>query len=302
MSPTPALRRTALALLIGVGAIVTPAAAASPAACAEAADGPRAGLVIDTGARVLTYCVRLDGTQVSGIHLIELAAAQDGLDYAFGFGGAAVCRLAGVGVDGGDCFAAFPEFWGYWHGDGHGGWAWAPTGASAYRVADGGLEGWSWGSGASAATHAAPPTTAIGDVCVATPDPSPAPGGGAGDQGGAGSNDGGTGGAAEGGGAAGGAGAPAPSAGAAPGAGGEGGGDAGGGADAGKASSAPTTSPPSPSAASIEPTPSEDGTVRAAAEDAADRAPVPGVVGALAVIATLAVGGWWRIRRPRASR
>ena len=41
-----------------------------------------------------------------------------GSTYGFGLGGAAVCQLAGVGPAGSDCFAQYPDFWGYWHGTG----------------------------------------------------------------------------------------------------------------------------------------------------------------------------------------
>jgi hypothetical protein len=123
---------------------------------------------------VLRLCIALDAASVSGIHLIELAGRQHGLHYSLGFGGQAVCSLAGVGVTGGDCFAEYPEFWAYWHGDWHGGWSWASSGAGSARVRNGGVEGWVWGVGDSAATHDRPPPTRIDDVC-STREPSPSP-------------------------------------------------------------------------------------------------------------------------------
>jgi hypothetical protein len=134
-------------------------------------------LVVDNGARVQRFCVALDGTTVSGIHLVELASAQHGLSYSLGFGKQAICQLDGVGVSGGDCFAEYPDFWGYWHGDGSGAWTWANGGAATYRVGDGDVEGWVWGSGDSGSTHRAPPATRADDVCapVASPEPSPPP-------------------------------------------------------------------------------------------------------------------------------
>jgi hypothetical protein len=140
-------------------------------ACA-AATGPHAALVIETGTRDVQLCVALDAPSVSGTHLIELAGAQQHLAYAFGSGGQAVCRLAGTGPQGDDCFADYPDFWGYWRSDGGAAWTWSSTGAASTGVGDGDLEGWVWGSGDTGSTHARPPALAIADVCV-TPSPSP---------------------------------------------------------------------------------------------------------------------------------
>ncbi len=150
-----------LAMLIGVA---LPVASAPGVACASEAY-PTAALVVDNGKRVLTMCVALDDESVSGLHLIELAGAQHGLSYGFGMGGLAVCRLDGVGPAGDDCFADYPEYWGYWHGDGKGGWAWASTGAGGYQVSDGDVEGWVWGEGDTGQSHEAPPPLAHDDVC-----------------------------------------------------------------------------------------------------------------------------------------
>jgi hypothetical protein len=162
-----------LAAAIVLATIAAPAAIGGAAACAQ--DGPRAGLVVDTGVRVTELCVALDAAEVSGLHLIELAAAQHGLPYGFGLGGQAVCRLDGVGPAGDDCFAEYPEYWGYWHGDGRGGWTWASTGAGSYRVGDGDLEGWAWGSGDTGSSHRRPPAVAIDDLCESVAPPRPEP-------------------------------------------------------------------------------------------------------------------------------
>jgi hypothetical protein len=171
--------RAILAICLGLGLAflgptVVPAALGAAASCAAAADGPHAGLVVDTGGRTTTYCVALDADRVSGIHLIELAASQYGLQYRLGFGGKAVCQLDGVGPNGDDCFAQSPSFWGYWHGDGGNGWDWASQGAGSSSVADGGMDGWSWGTGMNGATHPPPPALGFDDVCTPHP-PSPSP-------------------------------------------------------------------------------------------------------------------------------
>jgi hypothetical protein len=174
------LRRPVAAALL-IGAALTPAtlpAVTRAAPACAAAVGPHAALVVETGSRDLRLCVALDAPSVSGTHLIELAGEQQHLVYAFGSGGEAVCRLAGVGPQGDDCFADYPDFWGYWRGDegGQSGWTWSSTGAASTTVGDGDLEGWVWGSGDTGSTHARPPTLTIADVCTppATPSP-PAP-------------------------------------------------------------------------------------------------------------------------------
>jgi hypothetical protein len=164
----------AAALIIGtaLAGVSAPAVLGGAPACA-AATGPHAGLVVVTSGGTSTFCVALDAAEVSGLHLIELAHDQDGLSYSFGFGGQAVCQLGGVGPSGGDCFADYPDFWGYWHGDGSGGWTWASTGAGSARIGDGDLDGWVWGIGDTPATHDAPPTLGIDDVCTPSPSPDP---------------------------------------------------------------------------------------------------------------------------------
>jgi hypothetical protein len=165
----------ALVLVAALIPVTVPAVTGATPACA-AATGPHAALVIDTGAGAHPFCVALDAASVSGIHLIELAGAQDHLAYGFGSGGQAVCRLAGVGPQGDDCFADYPDYWGYWHGDGRGGWTWSSSGAASTQVGDGALDAWVWGSGDSGATHPKPPSLGIDDVCVpATATPGGAP-------------------------------------------------------------------------------------------------------------------------------
>jgi hypothetical protein len=171
------LRRPVAAALVVLGAALTPvtlpAVTGAASACA-AATGPHAALVIETGTRDLRLCVALDAPDVTGIHLIELAGAQQNLSYGFGSGGQAVCRLAGVGPQGDDCFADYPDFWGYWRGDGHGGWTWSSTGAASTAVRDGDLNGWVWGRGDTGTTHPRPPSLTVENVCVVS-SPSSAP-------------------------------------------------------------------------------------------------------------------------------
>jgi hypothetical protein len=291
-----------LALLVG-GAwpmVGVPGVAGAPGvACAAA--GPRAVLVVDNGVRVVRLCVALDAESVSGTRLIELASAQHGLTYSLGFGGQAVCMLAGVGPTGGDCFAAHPNFWGYWHGDGRGGWSWASGSAASYRVREGAVEGWVWGSGDTPSSHAKPPSTRFDDVCPPAPSPSaPAPSlGGSGSSGGStddtvGSTGGSTGsggaGAETGSGGGGSAATPKTDATQSPDEGGEGTGP--------KPTPEPTTRSPRPSATTVPDAPEAgQGTLRAAGTSAPDDAGPPiGVLVAILAGLGLATAGWWRVR------
>ena len=153
------IRAGALSLFIAAGAL---APAVAPASSACAAEGEfRAGLVVDTGRgnEPLSMCVDLgDDKQVTGIELIKLASKQYGLQYQLGYGGDAVCQLANVpdGDPPEDCFDGADEFWGYWRGDGSGGWETSQQGAGSTIVESGDVDGWSYGPGKSAETHAKP--------------------------------------------------------------------------------------------------------------------------------------------------
>ena len=187
------LRTLTFGLILALPALVPAVAGSAPACAAEASGASHAALVVNTGSQTMTYCVALDASSVTGIHLVQLAGSQFGLQYQLGFGGQAVCQLAGVGASGGDCFGSYPDFWGYWHGNGSGGWSWAGSGAGSASIGDGDMEGWVWGSGDSGTTHAAPPALGFDDVCKdSTPSPTPPPS--PGDGGDGDGNGGGTGG------------------------------------------------------------------------------------------------------------
>lgn len=155
-----------------LASLLSPAALGANTVCA--AEGARAALVVDTGASVQTFCVALPDGETSGLGLVVLANEQHGLAYKLGFGGEAVCMLAGVGPTSDDCFEEYPNFWGYWRGDGSGGWIWSGTGAGSTVVEDGDVEGWSWGSGSNGDSHPRPPATTFGDVCAAQAEKPPA--------------------------------------------------------------------------------------------------------------------------------
>jgi len=163
------LRSSLLGVALLAGALAPIATAGVACAASSAA------LVVSTGGDNYTYCVELGGSSVNGIQLIQRAASQHGLQYKLGYGGNAVCMLANVGASGNDCFGKHPYFWGYWRGNGSGGWTWSGTGASNVTVNAGDVNGWSWGTGDSGTSHPSPPSTTYDSVCATAPDPSPKP-------------------------------------------------------------------------------------------------------------------------------
>jgi hypothetical protein len=294
----PRLRSLAVALVLTLPALGPAVAGAGTACAAEAAGTPHAALVVDNGSRTTTYCVALDGATVSGLRLIQLAAGQYGLQYRLGFGGQAVCQLDGVGPEGGDCFADYPDFWGYWHGDSGGGWSWAGSGAASASIGDGDVEGWVWGPGDTGSTHAAPPALALEDVCDTPPSPAPSPppgggGGGGTGGGGTGGGTGGTGGSGD---------------------SGDGGGSGASGSSGVGVSAAPTATPGSRASAhpdrgaTTTPSAATSGEIvqaspvgtLAAADASGGGGPPTGAL--IALIATVALGaaGWFTLRRRRA--
>jgi len=273
-----------LGLLPALGLGLGPALAGSGSACAAAVSGaPHAALVVDTGSSVATYCVALGATSISGIQLVQKAGQQFGMSYRLGFGGQAVCMLNGVGgPSGDDCLTGQASYWGYWIGNGSGGWTWSSIGAASATVHDGDVQGWAWGVGIDGTTHPQPPATSIGDVCTVAPSPSPQPSPGGGSSGNNGGNGGGT------------ASSPSPSPGTTP-----------------SSTATPSSQPPShhrsPSpraqVAGSEATipPADPAQVAAAGPFPAAKAggsPV-GVLLALGLTAALGVGGWLRVRSGR---
>jgi hypothetical protein len=104
--------RRALALAVAVALLALPGAGA-PVAAAQA--DQRSALIVEVGGTVRRLCVGMAQPALTGKQLVEASGLEQRWD------GGALCRLAGTGPAGGDCFAQYPKFWGYWIGDGHGG-------------------------------------------------------------------------------------------------------------------------------------------------------------------------------------
>lgn len=117
-----------------------------------------AGLVIDDGEEVRTFCVRFDEDEIDGAEILERTGAD--LDVAhFGTLGGAVCAIDGVGCPEGDCFCA-AAYWSYWQGADEDGWTSSPTGPSSRTVHDGERDALVWGDG-----QRPPPPFALDEIC-----------------------------------------------------------------------------------------------------------------------------------------
>ena len=148
-----------LALAVALALLTLPGAGA-PAAAAHT--DQRAALIVEVGRTVRRLCVGMAQPAVSGKQLVEAS----GLDQRWD--GGALCRLDGTGPAGGDCFAQYPKFWGYWIGDGQGGWSWSSAGAAASTVRPGSVQAWVWSAGPDESSHQRPPSLRFADVCAAT--------------------------------------------------------------------------------------------------------------------------------------
>ena len=167
--------RRALALLLVVVVLVL--AAGAPA---DAQDDNHVAVIVDYGdGQTATRCVAFPEPEISGLE----ALGRSGLvvENEVQAGGAAVCRIDGVGCAVDDCFCACRgggecRYWSYWQlRDGV--WRYAVAGASRSRVVDGAVEGWVWGAG-SVTEAPPPPLVSFDEVCrgavvAATPQATP---------------------------------------------------------------------------------------------------------------------------------
>lgn len=169
--------RAALVGLLGASWLVAPTPVPlTGSACAE--EKPHAVLVVDRGTEggpLDPLCVVLRAEQVSGKRFLQLASNQYDLQVRFArySHGTAVCEIANVGNEGNDCLEGAETYWGYWRGNGSGGWESSNEGVDDTVVENGDVEGWSWGRGRNE-----PPATTFAEGCAAVleePEPSPSP-------------------------------------------------------------------------------------------------------------------------------
>lgn len=156
------MSRRAFALLFALVALLL--AAGAPAA---AQDENRAAVVVDYGdGQTASRCVAFAEPAISGLEALNRSGLV--VENEVQAGGAAVCRIDGVGCAVDDCFCACRgggecRYWSYWQlRDGT--WQYAVAGASLSRVADGAVEGWVWGAG-SVTEAPPPPVVSFDEVC-----------------------------------------------------------------------------------------------------------------------------------------
>ena len=150
--------------------LVFAALAALPLPGSVRADG-EAGLVIQQGSDVQTYCVAFEGDSISGEALLR--AAGRSFDQ---FGGSArvLCSLDGIGCNDSSSFeSCFCQckagsgsctYWAFFTQRYGAAWAYSTAGFNLARAGDGELHGWKWGEG-GAQSAPAPVATTFEDVC-----------------------------------------------------------------------------------------------------------------------------------------
>ncbi len=150
----------------------------------SAAQAPnRAGLVVQHGdGTVRVACVTFEEPEISGAELLR----RSGLDVVVAVeSGLMVCAIEGEGCQypAEPCFCQCQgqgpcTYWSYWHLDSQRGeWAYSSLGAGAYKVRNGDVDGWRWGSG-TPGRASAPPVMTFEEVCgppslQASPTPAP---------------------------------------------------------------------------------------------------------------------------------
>jgi len=161
-----------IAFLIGILVIVTALGMASATAQAP---GNRAGLVVRYGdGSHDARCVTFSEASITGEELLRRSGLNAVIDTSSGQGGV-VCSINGSGCAFPQescfcqCFGAQCEYWAYYHWS-NGQWEYSSVGASLYDVANGALEGWSWGPG-NFSTGTEPPLVSFDQVCGATATP-----------------------------------------------------------------------------------------------------------------------------------
>lgn len=167
------------------------AAAAALVPFAARADG-EAGLVIQVGDQVTTWCVPFTGDSISGEQL--LAASGLPVEQFGGGSGRVVCAIGQVGCfdaanfdacfcqcNGGDC-----TYWAFFTRAYGRGWVYSSVGISLAKAKDGDVHGWKWGRGGPSSAPAPaditfeqicghPPRGGAAPTAAVTAPPSPAP-------------------------------------------------------------------------------------------------------------------------------
>lgn len=120
----------------------------------------RAGLVIQFGdGSIETRCIEFNEQTISGLEVLERSGLPVLAVYDPSLG-AMVCKIQDQGCPVDNCLCKNPpDYWSYWHLNGNS-WVYSPAGSSTYQVADGEVQGWSWGPGNP------PPVMTIDEICT----------------------------------------------------------------------------------------------------------------------------------------
>jgi len=151
-------------LLLLLSLILLVSLAAGPTA---AQNENRVAVVVDYGDdRTATRCVAFAEPEISGLEALNRSGLV--VENEVQAGGAAVCRVDGVGCPADDCFCGCRgggecRYWSYWQLR-DGAWRYAIAGAGQSRVGDGMVEGWVWGLG-SVTEAPPPPVVSFAEVC-----------------------------------------------------------------------------------------------------------------------------------------
>ncbi|MGD9932962.1 MAG: hypothetical protein AB7T37_04515 [Dehalococcoidia bacterium] len=150
--------------------VVLAALAALPLQGSVRADG-EAGLVIQQGGDVQTYCIAFEGDSISGEALLRAAGRSFG---QFGGGARVLCSLDDIGCDDASSFeSCFCQckagsgsctYWAFFTQRYAAAWAYSTVGFNLARAGDGDLHGWKWGEG-GAQSAPAPAAITFEDVC-----------------------------------------------------------------------------------------------------------------------------------------
>lgn len=139
-------------LLVVIAVTLMLLASASPGIAADTGENHIAGLIVDYGEGRISYAlVPFTEDTLSGFELLDRSGLSL-LTVQFGGLGNGVCAIEGTGCDLAACRTRLCQtgdpaspFWHYaQYRDAT--WVFAPLGASASSVSDGGLDAWSWSS------------------------------------------------------------------------------------------------------------------------------------------------------------
>lgn len=160
-----------LRILAGAGALALAAGLIAPRAAL--ADG-EAGLVIQDGDQVRTYCVAFSGESIGGDQLLTAAGVAYG--QFGGSGGSVLCSIQQVGCFSpgsfNDCFCECQggscTYWAFFTQKYGETWKYSALAFNATRARDGDLHGWKWGKG-SLQNAPVPASATFESVCGHAP-------------------------------------------------------------------------------------------------------------------------------------